>query len=272
MQKLKMNYKKDFPFTLHHALETSTTAKTPVTSRNNYQLCTVEFILAGAGTLEINGKSFYIAQNGVYFLTLGSNHSYWPDKKDPWVKLFFEVSGTFMDNILKAYKLEEVYHIPDCPELKKYFESMVKIKQNSKLANPQASLIFHQFAADAAKIVYGGEIQLPPDMEKLKSVLDHSIEGKSFRLSDYAKENNVSDAHLIRSFRKIFKMTPYEYLMEQKTESARNLLKYSLLSVKEIADRLGFFDQYYFSNYFKQKNGISPLEYRKKYGLYQQQE
>ena len=67
-------------------------------------------------------------------------------------------------------------------------------------------------------------------------------------------------------------MTPYEYLMEQKTESARNLLKYSLLSVKEIADRLGFFDQYYFSNYFKQKNGISPLEYRKKYGLYQQQE
>lgn len=263
----KLDPWKEFPFTLYYAMEVATSAKTPVIRRDNYKCCTVEFILDGAGTLEINGHSFYIQKNSVYFLTPGSTHKYWPDKKTPWTKLFFEVDGDFLINILHSYKLEEIYHIPDCSELKKYFEAMKKINCHSSLAGQQAALIFHQFAADAAKIVYGGEPQLQPDVEKLKNTLDHAI-NKNFRLADYAKENNVSDAHLIRSFHKIFNMTPYEYLMEQKIENARSLLQFSHLSVKEIADHLAFSDQYYFSNYFKQKNGISPTGYRKKTGLY----
>jgi AraC-like DNA-binding protein len=267
MSELKYDYRENFPFTLHFASETSTTAKTPAIRRNNYKDCTIEFILEGAGTLEINGKTFHIARNGIYFLTPGSNHRYWPDKKNPWTKLFFEVDGDFMKYILHVYALEEIYCIPNCYELKKHFEAMRKIYHNSPLANQQAALIFHQFAVDAAKIVYGGETQLPPDMEKLKSTLDHAVE-KNFRLADYAKNNNVSDAHLIRSFRKVFNMTPYEYLMDKKMENAKNLLQYSHLSVKEIADHLAFSDQYYFSNYFKQKTGLAPSEYRKKTGLY----
>lgn len=267
MSELKYDYRENFPFTLHFASETSTTAKTPAIRRNNYKDCTIEFILEGAGSLEINGKTFHIEKNGIYFLTPGSNHRYWPDKKNPWTKLFFEVDGDFMKYILHVYALEEIYCIPDCYELKKHFEAMRKIYHNSPLANQQAALIFHQFAVDAAKIVYGGETQLPPDMEKLKNTLDHAVE-KNFRLTDYAKNNNVSDAHLIRSFRKVFKMTPYEYLMDKKMENAKNLLQYSHLSVKEIADHLAFSDQYYFSNYFKQKTGLAPSEYRKKTGLY----
>jgi len=37
------------------------------------------------------------------------------------------------------------------------------------------------------------------------------------------------------------------------------------LSVKEIAARLGFSDQYYFSNYYKRKKGLSPRLYRAKF-------
>ena len=267
MSEHKLNYRKNFPFSLYYASETSTTAKTPVIRRHSYKYCTVEFILDGAGTLEINGKTFHITKNSIYFLTPESNHRYWPDKKNPWTKLFFEVDGDFMKYILRTYALEEIYCIPDCYELKKHFEAMKKIYHNSPLANQQAALIFHQFAADAAKFIYGGEVQLPPDMEKLKYTLDHAVE-KNFRLADYAKANNISDAHLIRSFRKFFNMTPYEYLMDKKMENAKSLLQYSHLSVKEIADHLAFSDQYYFSNYFKQKTGLAPSEYRKKTGLY----
>ena len=55
MSELKYDYRENFPFTLHFASETSTTAKTPAIRRNNYKDCTIEFILEGAGSLEING-------------------------------------------------------------------------------------------------------------------------------------------------------------------------------------------------------------------------
>ena len=53
--------------------------------------------------------------------------------------------------------------------------------------------------------------------------------------------------------------------MNKKVETAKRLLLYSRLSVKEIAARLSFSDQYYFSNYFKRKTGAAPRTYRNQF-------
>lgn len=44
---------------------------------------------------------------------------------------------------------------------------------------------------------------------------------------------------------------------------AKNLLKYSDMSIQEIAYRLNFSTQSFFGKYFKHQTGISPTEYRK---------
>ena len=100
-------------------------------------------------------------------------------------------------------------------------------------------------------------------IEKLKQCLDASVQ-KKFVLEQYAEKRHLSGSHLIRTFSNHYKMTPYDYLMEQKMKSARSLLLYSSMSIKEIAEHLAFSDQYYFSNYFKRKHGISPKEFREK--------
>jgi AraC-like DNA-binding protein len=40
------------------------------------------------------------------------------------------------------------------------------------------------------------------------------------------------------------------------------LLRFSDLSIKEIADRLGFSDQFAFSKAFKRQRGEAPLDFR----------
>ena len=72
MPEYTINYENDFPFILYASTEVATNARTPVITRSSYQFCTVEFIRDGAGFLEIDGKSFHIRQNGLYFLTPGS--------------------------------------------------------------------------------------------------------------------------------------------------------------------------------------------------------
>ena len=83
MPEYAITYENDFPFVLYASTEVSTTARTAAISRSSYQFCTVEFVREGAGFLDINGKSFHIRKNGVYFLTPGSTHTYWPDRSDP---------------------------------------------------------------------------------------------------------------------------------------------------------------------------------------------
>jgi AraC-like DNA-binding protein len=67
---------------------------------------------------------------------------------------------------------------------------------------------------------------------------------------------------MIRQFKTYFGISPYEYLMRKRIEAARLMLRHSDLLIKEIAARLQFSDQYYFSNYFKKKTGMSPAHYK----------
>lgn len=55
-----------------------------------------------------------------------------------------------------------------------------------------------------------------------------------------------------------------EYLTQMRLEDAKILLKYSNLSITEIALSVGFGDSTYFSNVFKLNIGVSPSLYRKK--------
>ena len=233
-------------------------------ARENYPVLTVEYVTSGTGHLEINGRSFDIPQDSIYFLTPGSNHAYWSDKLDPWSKMYFVIYGELVDYLLRAYHLEEVYFIPNCPELKKYFREMLYLK-NSRDNSGKASVILHALLNDAARMVSKKKkTVIPESVENLRKQLDDSLGGR-FSLAEYAASLNCTESALIRSFRRYYKTTPHEYLMENKILEAENYLLYTGLSVKEIAATLAFSDQYHFSNTFKSRKGCSPTAFRKQH-------
>ncbi len=252
----------NFPFSLLAAATVRTESRTALIERENYQEYTFEYIIGGSGFLEIGGESYKPQPGSLYILSLGSSHRYWPDRENPWEKIFFAVKGEMVDYLLSAYRLENLHYLPNCPDLLKYFEAMHRLSYHSDDVNHQAAVIFHQFIAAMRQIVYGQELHLPLELEKLKAELDAHLES-SFVLEDYCRDHDCSAAHLIRTFRQNFGDTPYGYLMKRRLELAQRLLLYSHFSIKEIAGRLCFSDQYYFSNYFKRKTGVSPRRFRK---------
>jgi ABC-type sugar transport system ATPase subunit len=68
------------------------------------------------------------------------------------------------------------------------------------------------------------------------------------------------------NFRRRFKaqigISPNRYVQKMKVEKAKELLLYTDLEIKEIAERVGFDDPYYFSRVFKEWEDKSPLRFR----------
>lgn len=64
-------------------------------------------------------------------------------------------------------------------------------------------------------------------------------------------------------FKKVFGITIFEYIHSQRINAAQNFLLNSQYSMQEIAVKVGYHCQSSFSDFFRQKNGCSPLEYRK---------
>lgn len=73
---------------------------------------------------------------------------------------------------------------------------------------------------------------------------------------------NMSPAHFIRSFKKVYDTTPLDYKNRHKISFAKNLLIDTELSVADIAEQCGIDDQFYFSRIFKKQTGMSPTNYR----------
>lgn len=257
-----------FPFTLIAAPSARTPwgvadARTRPIERTDYECCTVEYVYKGKGYLTTNGRSFTPGVNSVYFLHKHSDHCYWPEAADPWAKLFFVVDGPLMETLLKAYRLDQVHHLPDCPQLRKYFDEMSQLRAGIGSWDSQAAVVFHRFLEECHALLYGApDSPIPSEILELKTCLDENLYRK-VNLDRYCRERQRSRANMIRRFKKYYGTSPYDYLMRRRIEEACLMLRHTAFSVKEIASRLNFADPYYFSNYFKRKTGLAPLAYRR---------
>ena len=72
----------------------------------------------------------------------------------------------------------------------------------------------------------------------------------------------LSREHFVRVFTERMGMPPMRYYTRLKIEAARAMLSSTNLHVQEIADKLGYGNQFGFARAFKRVCGMSPTEYR----------
>jgi AraC family transcriptional regulator len=82
-------------------------------------------------------------------------------------------------------------------------------------------------------------------------------------LADIAEHVNLSAFHFQRAFSLLTEMSPAEYLRKKRLEKAALLLRSTDLDVQQIAMRLQFCSQSYFTDSFRKEFGVSPTKYRK---------
>ena len=82
-------------------------------------------------------------------------------------------------------------------------------------------------------------------------------------LERYARELHVTKDHLSNLCRQLVGMGAKEFLLSRRFKEAKDLLRGTKLSIKEIAYDVGFEDHAYFSRAFTERFGLTPSQFRK---------
>lgn len=233
----------------------------------------LEYIVEGRGYLNVDGENYAATKGDVYILRKKTTHTYWSDAKSPWVKIFFNIRGSLAEKILEEYKLGTKGKVVLNGEgMEDDFREMLARVSDNTITQAER---FDGAAVDFLKII----IKLA-NLERMRGNLKGdlmSVEDEMNKLIEYITMNPKrivsnqelgdvvyhSKDYVIKRFFANFGVTPYEYQIQQKIFSAKNLLGHTKMSVKEIAASLGYDDQHYFSYMFKKRCGLSPTQYRK---------
>lgn len=87
--------------------------------------------------------------------------------------------------------------------------------------------------------------------------------GENWNFRQEAKKIMLSNSHFRKLFHDGMNQSPTLFLIGTRMEFAARLLKETLLSISEIAERCGYDDFYYFSKSFKKYHSTSPGRYRR---------
>lgn len=117
------------------------------------------------------------------------------------------------------------------------------------------------FDNDASHIT---EENITPEevVEIIKQYVDSNY-CQNFKVTMFEEQYFFSITYLTRLFHARYGYTIYEYVLKLRMERAKELLEKPDIKILDIAERLGYADNHYFSKAFRNYYGISPSRYRK---------
>ncbi|NJS10840.1 MAG: helix-turn-helix transcriptional regulator, partial [Microcoleus sp. CSU_2_2] len=68
----------------------------------------------------------------------------------------------------------------------------------------------------------------------------------------------ISSYHFCRLFKQSTGFSPHQYVIQQRVERAKQLLRQGQMSIGEIAIACGFSHQSHFNRHFKRLTGVTP--------------
>ncbi len=100
--------------------------------------------------------------------------------------------------------------------------------------------------------------------QQLKQVFDYIQDhlDQEISLDILAAQIGMSQFYFARLFKQSVGMSPYRYLIGQRIERAKQLLRQKDLSITDIALRCGFNTQSHLTQYFRQLTSTTPKKYR----------
>lgn len=215
------------------------------------------YILEGSFFLTVDGKKKLVSSGNL--VSFPNNMDFEREMISPILFYNVQISDNF--DLPRGY-----VHVEDHNRLVSSLEYMTKLSSRNDVSK---ELINH----------YLNDIFIQLKLEVMQSQsIDNSIVKKAIEyfeynlarkisLSEVASYVGISVTGLTEHFKAATSITPIKYLIMMRIKKAESLLCSSKVTLSQIASECGYENAFYLSKSFKKEKGISPKEYRLKYGI-----
>jgi len=249
-----------FPLARHHVRE-----RAGGSEQNILIFCT-----RGSGWFEIHGQRHTLKARQALLLPAHTPHKYGASQRDPWTIHWVHYSGDdapYFFTLLKPGCHVVPVDASLVPKLSRLFTDAYEtfsdgFTQQSIICASQAirhilGLLFFNNRAFHPRTKTASASCLDVTMDLMRRHEDSSL-----TVEEMARQAGLSPTHFSRLFSQHTGFSPMEYFIRMKMQRACRFLTLTPLSVKEVANRLGYDDPYYFSRSFRKIMGVPPRVYR----------
>jgi len=228
----------------------------------------VNYITEGEGILELSSGNFPVQEGSVLLIRPDQWHRYRPVKEIGWKEHYLGFNGSFTHQFFNGNGFETeqpVFHIGFQDKVMQSLYDVISLVKDEKSGYQQvcSGLVIHILGLilflKRNKNFSGGGIE--SIIQKACLVIRERL-NRNLNVEALANELDVGYSLFRKAFRKYTGLSPVQYHLSLRLKQANYLLSSTSMSIKEIAFHLGFCSVYYFSKLFKEKNGITPGEYR----------
>lgn len=234
----------------------------------------------GSLTLMVDDKEIVLKAKQVLTITSGQYHYWLPFKKAEGTVLEFtlhffckndaDFELVFHNSLFCHFDYNEVISMSGHPIIEAQLAEIGKeLKQQpyQYLISIHSRIELILVEINRSKIARGDEIWKPSALFlKFLDAVRSNFENQ-LTLADYAAMLDTTYAKLNALARQHAGKTAQMVIQGLVSSEAKRMLTYENLSVKEVAYKLGFRDPFYFSNFFKKHNRISPKTYQDRHAI-----
>lgn len=229
----------------------------------------INYITNGRGIMETSHGKFEVEPGSVLLVFPGEWHRYKPQSDIGWTEHYIGFNGDFTSRIYKNPILspsKPVLHIGFQESILKEFNDILTLIDEEKPG-------FQQICAGKVIYLLAGIISIIKNSEFAGKDIERKIRMACLTMRDSLNTNisieelanslNIGYSYFRQMFRKYTGMAPAQYHLNLRIQKAKELILSSDMSIKEIAFKLGFESNQYFSRIFTGKCGITPIKFRK---------
>lgn len=233
----------------------------------------IHFIISGHGVYSAGGNTYTLDPGQMFLIYPDEPIIYCSDKDNPWVYAWIGFKGLKTDAVLKNCGFSKNRLVLPAPSPDLYmncFDELfehVTLSFSNELYRESILLKLLAILADHhASLVLENKHNQTSHSDNAYVNLAIDYIGKMYmqniKVTDIADNIGITRSHLNFIFQNELNISIQKFLIDFRMHKAANFLVSTTMSIKEIADQVGYSDQLTFSKAFKNKFGMSPKSYR----------
>lgn len=223
----------------------------------------------GKGVFTIEGQDYTLTKNSGMLIRPNVSHSYYALTTN-WETVYITFNGPIIGELLShsGLKLDAFYQWEESNPIADLLMNFIKqTEDDGDVFGTQASTNVYHFLLTLNNYARSQKLVISENLGKVQLLIEWMYEhvgDPNIGLQDFSNYLKLSPRSLNGLFREMFSMSPYAYFIDLRLRIAKQLLVESKnLSIKEVAEKVGFRSPSHFVATFKRVVGITPDHFRR---------